>query len=968
MADFAVPRYGGCHVLQHNRTGLSTELHNLTARLHSVQALEKHEPIRVYGLNTRIKILEARNKFDASVIHDLAHSCNTCSEDATSQTFIIDQLIKDMKANITQMEVLRLKILRRCDEIERLKSHIKVVTDLSDTVKIVAPEAADLSWGMDTSSGQVVLTVKRNLEEKLTEGLQNLHGTTREPLITKESSLRYIPLGLRPPPVVPPESRQTHRSGTDEASEAPETPNEDDQRQSRLSSRRTPAPYINSILPNFIRPGLLDPSPSSSPDCAGLFGLPSPSASSHGTGLFPHAAPAIDLDLGESGITQPSSPFLSPGLINPDEAVPSSVPTVPSYHDPKDRIFESEEERHAAITDHRRLMGQYAPIPRMFQHGVRFCPLTTEGAIPAEMRDSNYECRNVLIYNIHPHTHVRDILARVRGGQVLRAVVTGSAACVTFRDYLDARAYSEYAQAHIAEVFNEKIQEFLDSLKIWYKKPEDHLEDVWFGEDGNALHGTTLYLSFRDVAYAGCMYNTIRNSIRYIGMQKHVYFAADPCVVPLDQLHGPASLARGKQVSLLDAWQARNCVPEPAPQLERAVAYAVAPTASTETAEWVVADPMTPSPSNPSKETSEEPSLIVFTPVLSAKTNPDHEEGAPLLLPGGKPGGAFGGQLENIKALELLLPKPFAAAPVDSPRGCDRGVRPDPPAGHARREPQARGRWPEDHKCDICLRSGDLSCARYRIISQEQFYAQYDYQGYTSNPAEWKCNFHQLPKMEVNDAKDEDTEVFLDQKPANTTEEPGASSTPRTPDGSPKQQAKTAATVTVDSSAEPKESKGEEADDEMIPKWKLPQNDPAYRELINRDGRPYVFAWEVTAIVSKPGPAVYSMSEAEDRYAGMFARYQQERAWARGEECEPELEEEDRPVGGPSLDGPADARDETKCTGGNPKEAADSTTDTKAVAADPSRLVFKEAKSLSSAVAKKTTPNPVIDDDEDIYN
>lgn len=69
----------------------------------------------------------------------------------------------------------------------------------------------------------------------------------------------------------------------------------------------------------------------------------------------------------------------------------------------------------------------------------------------------------------------------------------------------------------------------------------------------------------------------------------------------------------------------------------------------------------------------------------------------------------------------------------------------------------------------------------------------------------------------------------------------------------------------------------------MMPKYMLPQNDPAYTEILNRDHSDLVSKAEVMAIFNKQPFRTYSKDEIRDRYSAFFPIRAMRAAWKRGD-------------------------------------------------------------------------------------
>ncbi|CAG8950439.1 hypothetical protein HYFRA_00006935 [Hymenoscyphus fraxineus] len=112
------------------------------------------------------------------------------------------------------------------------------------------------------------------------------------------------------------------------------------------------------------------------------------------------------------------------------------------------QVFDSLEERGEAIRNQRDLVGRRESVaPLFFAHGVAYIP---------GQDDSNY-IRTVHIGNLPHDIHLRELLTRVRGGDVVSAIlldtksITGGSmsAMVQFSHELDAEEYARFSEENI---------------------------------------------------------------------------------------------------------------------------------------------------------------------------------------------------------------------------------------------------------------------------------------------------------------------------------------------------------------------------------------------------------------------------------------------------------------------------------------------------------------------------------------
>jgi hypothetical protein len=243
----------------------------------------------------------------------------------------------------------------------------------------------------------------------------------------------------------------------------------------------------------------------------------------------------------------------------------------------KDKELWEEGERKEAVEIHMRSISSRARdsemrFPEFFRYGICYRPSST---------DSNF-LRTVMLGNLPVGTEMRDVLARVRGGEVLSATlldtvkITGAmSARVVFRHEASAEDYVLYAKQHPI-VFGDGDEEqeaevtLLDSptypqsprflsrllshgqsrcLSLPNFSPslsltalERHLSgnngvrgsmlvEMWIDESG------TLHLQFSDVSWAGAAYGILTHHSSYRGLD--VLFTEDPCSAPVQELSLP---------------------------------------------------------------------------------------------------------------------------------------------------------------------------------------------------------------------------------------------------------------------------------------------------------------------------------------------------------------------------------------------------------------------------------------------
>ncbi|PMD39522.1 hypothetical protein L207DRAFT_634099 [Hyaloscypha variabilis F] len=240
-------------------------------------------------------------------------------------------------------------------------------------------------------------------------------------------------------------------------------------------------------------------------------------------------------------------------------------------------LWANNQERKDAVQIHTqavssRLRDAEIKYPEFFRYGIRYLPAKD---------DSNY-FRTVMLMNLPLDTSIRDVLNRVRGGEVISAIllntqaITGSlSARIVFRQEAAAEAYtlyctshpllfhssdssSEIQRAHITHLQTPtfplsprhlsrltthaqtrclSIPSFppsfsLNTLERHLSKGSgvrgDMLAEMWIDEEG------TLHLQFSSVFWAGAAFGILTSFAMYRGLE--VLFADDPCAGPVEEL------------------------------------------------------------------------------------------------------------------------------------------------------------------------------------------------------------------------------------------------------------------------------------------------------------------------------------------------------------------------------------------------------------------------------------------------
>ncbi|KAK7740663.1 hypothetical protein SLS62_011038 [Diatrype stigma] len=245
------------------------------------------------------------------------------------------------------------------------------------------------------------------------------------------------------------------------------------------------------------------------------------------------------------------------------------------------QVVDNEEERQRTMRYEARLRGDDLSLfPQVFRYGIQYRP-TTE-SLRRDFTSVQGTKRSIVIFHLPPERTIREVLAHVRGGVLIRALKTDTGAMVEFYSEDDAKRYFNFAALcdipsllgpdvtmkyletdtyPLAPTIMEEVTQGLtrcvgirdfnkDSLgsfyidrllKIW-KRPQDVLEDAWIGTDG---HLYLLCLGYRMALGL------------WIFLQDYdvpLFKASDPCAKPLAGQTDLGRLARGDQPSAMDFW------------------------------------------------------------------------------------------------------------------------------------------------------------------------------------------------------------------------------------------------------------------------------------------------------------------------------------------------------------------------------------------------------------------------------
>jgi hypothetical protein len=250
---------------------------------------------------------------------------------------------------------------------------------------------------------------------------------------------------------------------------------------------------------------------------------------------------------------------------------------IPSDLSRDENLWDGKEERKDAVEIHMRSISSRARdsemrFPEFFRYGILYQPSST---------DSNY-LRTVMLTNLPVGTELRDVLARVRGGEILSASlldtrsITGAlSARVVFRHEGAAEEYVLYAKGHPIlfgdEDGGKEAKVTLLTTPTYPPSPRllnrllSHQQTRCLSlpnfpphfsltalerqlASNNGVRGSmlieffideegTLHLQFSDIFWAGAAFGILTNFRDYRGLD--VKFVEDPCTGPLSDLSSP---------------------------------------------------------------------------------------------------------------------------------------------------------------------------------------------------------------------------------------------------------------------------------------------------------------------------------------------------------------------------------------------------------------------------------------------
>ncbi|KAK8049601.1 hypothetical protein PG994_011331 [Apiospora phragmitis] len=268
-----------------------------------------------------------------------------------------------------------------------------------------------------------------------------------------------------------------------------------------------------------------------------------------------------------------------------------------------DRLYDSEQMRNQTMRTYAR---QNGPIPSIFRYGIRYVPNLSLPLQPEQER-TDYECRTVIMSGLSIGAQLRDVLGVVRGGKLLRATIVqlhgisdSATALVQFANWRHAHAYNEHAKSHAIVLCDrtcsvaladtpsypmspasmnaleqgstrcfeikaapaEEVGSLINSLRRWFPRVQDMLEDVVLDLGGNKV-----VLRFRDLDFATKVYRLVKNSEALFPVSHNtISFVADPCDKPFKTLNEPQTTT-DEGICLMDvignpSWDIQSTYPD----------------------------------------------------------------------------------------------------------------------------------------------------------------------------------------------------------------------------------------------------------------------------------------------------------------------------------------------------------------------------------------------------------------------
>ncbi|KAI1100586.1 hypothetical protein F4804DRAFT_348406 [Jackrogersella minutella] len=481
---------------------------------------------------------------------------------------------------------------------------------------------------------------------------------------------------------------------------------------------------------------------------------------------------------------------------------------------------------------------------------------------------SKPESRMVLITGLKPNMAISDVMARVRGGKILKVATftspkpVGHTVMVEFVRHDRARAYAEYMKDRAATVFASGVQvnlvntnsypigtemdkdlkwgfsrllvwldfskyspkDFLEVFQVEIGEPEEYLEDVWLDEN------LAFFILFKSITGASYFYKTTASHMKEVQVEwfdHNLYrFAPDPCDKPLKTLDPSpshlyqrrqesyeAEVARTTHRSLLQSWLNWK---------ESLIAMANRPSNQV----WGLGDEMRIHP--------------FFVQTLERLNRPDYQIAPTHWEYHRHRHQSFISHRRHRRDAEYL----GSPSPNESFDMSERARRDQ---DSAQSTPSAASFGGHD----------DSQCLPFRPKKQ-------NYKG----------------KGKAKEESPQNTSSLLDEPV------PYIHFDVSSPEAGP-------STHVQPSSPSPliDISDNTDEDDSLVPKYMLPQNDPAFFELLNRDRSDLVSRAEANAIFSQQEFRTISKDEMRARYRAFFPVRDQMAAWRRGEDYDPEATE-----------------------------------------------------------------------------
>ncbi|KAH8195552.1 hypothetical protein TruAng_010289 [Truncatella angustata] len=443
--------------------------------------------------------------------------------------------------------------------------------------------------------------------------------------------------------------------------------------------------------------------------------------------------------------TAPLMPIIRKG--KPEASQESRRPIRPIHFVPNedfvDPIFSNETARRNVI---RMNLDQNGHVPLMLQYGIQYMPNIRTAIAEPGHEHIGFQCRSVIISDLPAVANLRDVMARVRGGNIVRATLvdtislgTGRTAFVVFSKWLEADAYAVYAQENPGHIDilgkqatvalagkptypRRQLQQpgqdqtrclefrwipkhicngLLRNIEHLFHHAEDALEDMWYDQTGSAI------MLFKNIDYAIRFHEFICNSDAYIDRSHNLEYIEDPCSGPLERLAAPASLARGNYASLIEkcvAWECSNGHKELSARLgDMQSSPPIAPTAHT------MAHCLQPISDDQAVSASilkEQHASVNETCVSASETTETEDDGA--------------NGIRNAEATRLQAVRPIVAVAASN----------------------------KSYSEDIFMPQGE-KWTGFKIYTIEESKKRYDLEFYRENPVKWRAAWPYVGDMKM---------------------------------------------------------------------------------------------------------------------------------------------------------------------------------------------------------------------------